>query len=149
MATFLKQIERSKNLTPSVIEDALFLEIRKHEATLIRLNKNRISLDSEDVFGKALGFYTQATEILSGGVKKQGDPFTGIDTGDWFEGFRMNVENNVVSFTSIDQKNNIILKSDNWLSNDVFGLNDGDLKSFIKVVLKPFILSYYKKELGL
>jgi len=149
MANFQQQLDKSKRITPELVEDALFVEIKNHESTLLKLNKNRISIDSEDIYGKALGYYSVATEVLSGGRKKAGDSFTGDDTGNWLKGFVMKIENNVVSFTSTDSKNNTILTSKDWLSHDVFGLSDEDLRSFIKVALKPFVLNYYRKELGL
>lgn len=149
MANFQQQLEKANRITPELVEDALFAEIKNHETTLLKLNKNRISLDSEDIYGKALGYYSVTTEVLSEGRKKAGDPFTGEDTGDWFKGFIMKIENNVVSFTSTDSKNNVILTSKDWLSHDVFGLSDEDLRAFIKVALKPFVINYYRKELGL
>lgn len=149
MATFNEQLNKANQISPSMIEDALFVEIKNNEDTLLKLNKNRISIDSQDIFGKALGYYSAATEVLSGGRKKAGDPFTGQDTGDWFRGFVMKIENNVVTFTSTDSKNETILTSKDWLSNDVFGLSDEDLRAFIKTVLMPFVLDYYRKKLGL
>lgn len=149
MANFNTQLAKCDKITPSDIEDAIFIEIKKNESTLLKLNKNRITIDSEDIYGKALGYYSAATEALSGGRKKTGDPFTGDDTGDWLKGFVMNIDNNVVSFTSTDSKNNTILTSKDWLSHDVFGLSDEDLRAFIKTVLKPFTINYYRKQLGL
>lgn len=123
----------------------MFKYIRSIEKEFLEAEKKRISEDSKDIYGNPLGFYSQATELISGGKKKAGDPFTGIDTGDWFKGFFMQEVSGVLRFGSKDPKTNDILKSDNWLSDEVFGLSDDELKEVIESRLLPFFIENVKK----
>lgn len=123
----------------------MFKYIRSIEKEFLELEKKRISEKSQDIDGNPLGFYSKATELISGGKKKAGDPFTGIDTGDWFKGFYMQEVSGVLRFGSKDPKTNDILKSDNWLSDEIFGLSDDELKAVIDQKLLPFFIENVKK----
>lgn len=123
----------------------MFKYIRSIEKEFLEAEKKRISEDSKDIYGNPLGFYSQATELISGGKKKAGDPFTGIDTGDWFKGFFMQEVSGVLRFGSKDPKTNDILKSDNWLSDEVFGLSDDELNNIINEKLLPFFIDNVRK----
>ena len=156
MANFQQQLTRSKQITPDILSAELFAFIKSISKYLIALNKEQINKNSEDIFGNAIGFYSRATEIISGGKKQWGDPFTGKDTGDWFKGFYMLIENESILFSSTDKKNELILSSagyefadSGWLSSDLFGLTDENLKIVIEKELKPFLINYSRKSLAL
>lgn len=147
MATLAEMLKKSKALKPKTVHDDLFKFIRSIESEILQLEKDRIFNESKDIFGKALGYYSKATEVLSKGAKKAGEPFTGKDTGDFFKGFYMQEVSGVLRFGSTDSKTNIILNSENWLSDEIFGLSDKDLKDVIENRLRPFLLEYYKNKL--
>jgi hypothetical protein len=114
------------------------------------MEKRRLSVDSKDIFGNPIGFYSEGTEIMSGGKKKAGDPFTGIDTGDWFKGFYLQEVSGVLRFGSTDPKTNEILSDgpDNtWLSDELFGLTDKELKEVITRRLLPFFIKNVRNTL--
>lgn len=144
MATLAEKLQKAKKLTPQRLQNDLFKYIRSIEKEILNKEKERISEDSKDVFGKPIGFYSYGSELASGGKKKKGDPFTGIDTGDWFKGFYMQEVSGVLRFGSTDPKSNIILNSDNWLSDELFGLSDEDLKAVISDSLLPFFIDNAK-----
>lgn len=147
MATFQEQLTKANKLTPNKIEADLFKFIRKIENVFIELNKSQLREDSQDIFGKPIGFYSLATDLISGGKKKQGDPFTGEDSGDWFAGFYIQIVSGVVRFSSRDPKNSLILGSDNWLSDDLFGLTDKNLRAVIRKDILPFFLKHIRDTL--
>lgn len=140
MATLLEQQTKAKKLTPKRIEADLFKFIRSIEKEFIELNKSQIRDDSQDIFGNPIGYYSFFTDHLTNGRKKAGKPFTGVDTGDWFKGFYMQEVSGVLRFYSKDPKTSLILSSDDWLSNELFGLTDKNLKGVIASRLLPFIL---------
>lgn len=140
MATLQEQLTKAKKLQPNRLEKDLFKFIKSIEKELLELEKKRISEDSQDIFGKPIGFYSKASELISSGKKKKGDPFTGLDTGDWFKGFYMQEVSGVLRFSSKDVKNNEILSSNNWLSDELFGLSDKDLQKAITDKLLPFFI---------
>ena len=140
MATFQEQLTKSKKLQPQRLLNDLFKFIRSIEKDLLDLEKKRISEDSKDIFGNPIGFYSYWTEVISNGEKKQGQPFTGEDTGGWFKGFYMQEVSGVLRFSSRDPKNQLILNSEHWLSDELFGLTDKELKEVITSRLLPFFI---------
>lgn len=140
MATLQEQLTKAKKLQPKKLENDLFRYVRSIEKELLDLEKKRISEDSKDIFGKPIGFYSAATDLITGGKKRKGDPFTGIDTGDFFKGFNMQEVSGILRFSSSDPKTQTILNSENWLSNELFGLSDEDLKEVIQERLLPFFI---------
>ena len=140
MATLQEQLTKAKKLQPSRLQNDLFKFIKSIEKELLDKNKDQIFNDSKDINGNPLGFYSYATEVISKGKKKKGDPFTGFDTGDFFKGFYMQEVSGVLRFGSSDSKTNTILNSENWLSDELFGLSDENLKEVIATKLLPFFI---------
>jgi len=136
-------------LKPKKLEIDLFKFIRSIEKDLLDIQKKRISVDSEDIFGNPIGFYSYWTEVITNGRKKQGEPFTGIETGDWMRGFYMQEVSGVLRFSSKDPKNQIILNSEHWLSDELFGLSDQELKEVITKRLLPFFIKNARNTLEL
>ena len=149
MATLQEQLSKAKKIQPNRLKNDLFKFIKTIEKEFLDKNKEQIREDSKDIFGKPIGFYSQGTEIMSNGRKKAGDPFTGFDTGDWFKGFSMQEVSGVLRFTSTDPKNSIIMGSPNWLSDELFGLSDENLKEVIETRLLPFFIEHIRKTLDI
>jgi hypothetical protein len=149
MATFQDQLKKAKKITLESQSKDLFKFIRSLEKEILDLGKKRISEDSKDIFGKPIGFYSNATELISGGRKKAGDPFDGIDTGKWMDGFFMQEVSGVLRFSSKDPKTSDILSSDHWLSDQLFGLSDEDLEEVIKTRLLPFFIENARNKLDI
>ena len=149
MATLKEQLQRATQITPEKVNQELFDFIRSIESELTALNKKQLNEESKDVYGKAIGFYSKSTEIITKGAKKQGDPFDAKDTGDFLGGLYAKVQGQNVFFGSSDSKTELILNSDNWLSKDLFGLSDENLNMVIEQKLKPFILQLYRKKLDI
>lgn len=149
MATLQEQLQKSKKLSQKKLSDDLYRFIRTIEKEILDKNKEQIEFDSEDIFGNALGYFSKATEMITGGRKKAGEPFTGKETGDWFKGFYMQEVSGVLRINSKDPKTIDILRSDNWLSNEVFGLSDENLKAIIEEKLLPFFIKNSKEILDI
>lgn len=147
MATFQQQLKKAQQLSPTKIEKSLFKFIRSIEDVLLELNKSQLRDNSQDIFGNPIGFYSFATELISGGRKRRGDPFTGEDTGDWFRGFYFQIVGDVIRFSSRDPKTSLILASKDWLSDEVFGLTDENLKAVIARDIQPFFLKHIRDTL--
>jgi len=140
MATIQEQLTKVKKLQPSRLQKDLFKFIKSIEKELLDKNKDQIFNKSKDINGNPIGFYSYATEVISKGKKKKGEPFTGFDTGDFFKGFYMQEVSGVLRFGSSDSKTQTILNSKNWLSNELFGLSDENLKEVIEKRLLPFFI---------
>jgi uncharacterized protein (UPF0335 family) len=149
MANFQQQLEKSKRIDAETVSDELFKFIKSVSALMVELNKKQINEDSQDIYGKAIGFYSRATELITNGAKGAGEPFTGEDTGSFLDKFYVTVLDDVFYFGSTDPKTDDILDSPHWLSSSLFGLTDKNLKEVIETKIQPFVLNYYRKELGL
>ena len=149
MGTFHQQLERSKDLTAEIIAKELFDFIKTLSDYMVELNKNQINIDSQDIYGKAIGFYSKATELLTNGAKGAGEPFTGKDTGSFLDKFYVTVLDDVFFFGSTDPKTDDILSSPNWLSSSLFGLTEENLNELIETKILPFVLDYNRQKLGL
>ena len=148
MANFQQQLEKANAIKPELVSKALFDFIKSIEKELIDLNKKQLNEDSKDIYGEAIGFYSHATEVISKGSKKRGEPFDAKDTGGFLNNFYMTVLNETFYFGSTDPKTDDILDSPNWLSSDLFGLSEENLREVIETKFKPFIINYYRKSLG-
>ena len=147
MANFQEQIEKAKQLKPEKISKELFKFIRSIEKKILDKNKEQIYENSQDIHGQAIGFYSYATEQITKGRKKKGEPFDGKDTGDFFNKMYMQEVSGVVRFGSKSPHYADILKSKSWLSKDILGLTDKNLKELIQTELLPFIITHYRKIL--
>jgi len=145
MGTFLTSQKAAAKLTPAKVSKDVFNFIRTIERELAQYNKARIFIDSEDVFGKAIGYYSPATEELTDGRKKAGDPYTLFEEGDFLGGLYAEVKEDGIYFDTSDSKKKEVLK--NLLTQDIFGLHDADLTKAIDERILPFLLSYYKQHL--
>lgn len=149
MATLQEQLQKAKKATPGNLSKDLFKFIRSIEEDILDLERKRISEDSKDIFGQPIGFYSFFTDHLTNGIKKAGEPFTGKDTGEWFEGFYMQEVSGVLRFSSKDPKTKDILNSEHWLSDELFGLSDEDLEGVIETRLLPFFIENSRKKLDI
>ena len=147
LTVFDKKIDASLRLDPDVVSKELFDFIKSISEYLIAMNKKQLNEDSQDIYGQAIGFYSKATEIITKGAKKAGEPFDAKDTGAFLDKFYMTVYDNIFFFGSSDPKTEDILNSDNWLSQDLFGLTEENLQKAIDEKFKPFIIDYYRKNL--
>ncbi len=149
MANFKQQLKKAKKLTPTRLSNDLFSFIRKIEKEIVKLNVDQINIESKDIFNKNIGFYSYATEVITNGAKKQGEPFTGKDSGDWLKSFFVDIQGKAFRLYATDPKTHLILDSENWLSDDLFGLSDKDLKALISSRLAPFFIQNLRDKLDL
>ncbi len=149
MANFNTQLKKAQKITPTKLSNDLFLFIRSIEAEIVKLNVDQINVDSKDIFNKNIGFYSYATEILTNGAKGRGEPFTGKDTGKWLESFYLDVQGKAFRLFATDPKTHLILDSENWLSDDLFGLTDKNLRELIASRLTPFYIENLRNQLDI
>lgn len=136
---------KAKSIKPSQVRKDLFNFIRSIEQELIAYNVATLNQNSEDVFGKPIGFYSSGTEIITNGRKKTGEPFDLTETGKFLDSIFAKVQSNSILFDATDPKKKEVLK--NLLTDDIFGLQDADLKMVVNERLLPFLLKYYKTKL--
>lgn len=147
MANFLQAQQTAKAIRPAKVRSELFDFIRRIEKELVAYNTATIFEDSQDVNGKPIGFYSKATELITGGRKAKGQPFDLMETGDFLESFFAKVGRNTIQFGATDPKLRDVLQ--NLLTNDIFGLQDDDLNKVINDRFLPFLLKHYRANLNI
>jgi len=149
MANIEEHFAQVKGINEALISRELFDFIRSIESDFIDLNRKQLNEKSKDIYGQAIGFYSKATEVITKGRKKAGEPFDAKDTGSFLQKLYAKIEQDRVVFGSTDSKVELIMNSDNWLSHDLFGLTDDDLNKVINEKVLPFMIDNYRKHLGL
>jgi len=149
MANIEEHFAQVQGINEALVSRELFDFIRSIESELTNLNRKQLNEKSKDIYGDAIGFYSKATEVITKGRKKAGEPFDAKDTGSLLNKLYARIEQDRVVFGSTDSKVELILNSDNWLSHDLFGLTDSDLNKIIKEKILPFMIDNYRKKLGL
>ena len=91
-----------------------------------------------------IGYYSPLTEILSGGRKKAGTPYTLFDTGDFYRSMFVNVLANEILITANDTK----MLDQDWYTKHILGLNDENLQKLIYKVKENYI-KYIRKVLAI
>lgn len=147
MANFNQQLVKAKTLNPDKVSKALFRFIKSIEKQILDRNKEQLYEDSQDIHGQAIGFYSFATEQITKGRKKKGEPFDAKDSGDLFKQMYMQEVSGVIRFGSKSPHLADIFKSKSWLSKDILGLTDENLNEIIQTELLPFIINHFRNTL--
>ena len=145
MGTFLSQYEKAIKLTPQKVRNDLFVFIRTLETYFADLNVEQLHLESKDIFGNPIGFYSAGTEAITNGRKKEGDPFNLKESGQFLNELFAKVQGDSLFFDTNDEKKPEVLE--NLLSQDVFGLSDENLQEAINTKLLPFFQNYFFEKL--
>lgn len=142
---FLEAQKKARRLTPTKVKNDLFDFIRTLENEMAQYNRSRLNIDSQDIEGKPIGFYSPATEAITNGRKKAGQPFNLFETGKFLPSIFSKVQNDSIFFGAKDPKVFAIFR--NLLSTNIFGLQDEDLNRILTEKVKPFLIDYYKLNL--
>lgn len=145
MANFLQLQQRTRNLKPQKVRNELFKFIRSIESELALYNRAQLNLDSTDVKGQPIGFYSKGTEIITKGRKKEGQPFDLFETGKFLGGLFAKVQGKIVVFGTTDGKEEKVLA--NLYTQDIFGLDKNSLNRVVEDKLIPYFQDYYREKL--
>ena len=145
MQAYLNLYQNANRLTKSKVKADLFKFIRQLEGGLAVINRDTLFKKSQDIQGDSIGFYSRSTEEITGGRKREGDPFDLRESGTFLDSLYVKVQNDSILFDTTDPKKSEVLK--NLLSEDIFGLQDNDLNDLLEQKLAPFMVIYYTQEL--
>lgn len=153
MATLYQQLKKSEKISPNNLNDELFKLVKSLERDIKKTNLNeQLFNEGVDAHGKPLfskttkrGTYSKMTEQLSGGKKRAGDPYTLRDTGEFYKGFFLKIENDKALFGSTDEKTPMLIAD----FGEIFGLTDENLKALIDKKLKPLFIREIRRKIDL
>lgn len=129
-------------------EDWIFkkvLDVPSIKRKIIELNTERqLGDEGINALGRIIGLYSYATEFLSEGRKKAGDPFTLNDTGAFWASFEVQVYKGRITIEADGQKDDGDILDKYGI--DVLGLTDENLQILIEDA-KQLYLEYYRSIL--
>ncbi|NQV77091.1 MAG: hypothetical protein HQ490_01900 [Lutibacter sp.] len=149
MATILQQINNLKKLKSSLVVEKVFQALKEAENKVIVYNRNQLS-KGQDVDGKEVGKYSEHTQTFAtrDGIltdKPYNNPYNFNWTGEFLKGFEISVTNKDATIFSTGIGSGE--KASFLLSENLFGLNEENLKKVIKEDILPFIQKYAKSVL--
>jgi len=135
-------------------ERAVFDEVmgsKRVTDLIIYLNtEEQLFKEGVDSQGNVIGTYSFATEFITDGLKKAGDPFTLKDTGAFYDSFRVRVRNGIITITADPIKTNEAGETENIYEKfgnfHIEGLTEQNLEVVRKFCLEYF-QNYYRKLL--
>ena len=151
MATILQQQKKLEKLSPKVTIENVFKALKSVQDKLIELNKSQLN-KGEDIFGDVVGYYTSNTERKSKlentkKEKKEGSPYNFQWSGDFFDGFKVGINDNEVTILSNVQGDDDKL---GFLKmNNLEGLQKENLNKVIKEDVLPFMHKIARETLGI
>jgi len=155
MATLRQQLQRAQSLNKSVAVDDVFSVIREIEQIILDKNREQLFENSQDRYGNVLGFYSYATEQITHGSKKAGEPFDAYDTGSLQEKMYLTFYPDGVGVFSEDNKAEGLTSENDggefstWLTKDLFGLSEKNLREVIEKSILPLFIKAQRNKLNL
>lgn len=97
------------------------------------IRNNQLTNEGIDEAGRIIGYYSFLTEIISGGAKREGDPYDLNDSGSFYRSMFVQVFKD--SFV-IDANSQTFfeMKTQNWYSDGILGLTDENLQKVIQKI---------------
>ena len=146
MSTIRQMLFRAKIAHKSIPSDMTkIVKILSEDILdLIRERQLHRGLNSE---GKIIGRYTAATEQISGGRKKEGQPYDFLDTGDLFRGFKYNFKGGELEIFSTDSKFDQLKWEHERGNGKLFVLSEENQHLLNFEMIKPMLVRFLKSHL--
>ena len=152
MATILQQQKKLEKLSPKVTIENIFQALKHAEKLVLDINKSQLS-DGDNSLGDNVGTYhpdTQAyydADSINRVTKSSGDPYNFDWSGSFFDGFELSVQGieATISSTGVGSGG----KKKFLTTNNLFGLQEDNLKTIIKEEILPFMHKIARETLGI
>lgn len=97
------------------------------------IRNDQLTNEGIDEAGRIIGYYSFLTEIISGGAKREGDPYDLNDSGSFYRSMFVQVFKD--SFV-IDANSQTFfeMKTQDWYSDGILGLTDENLQKVIQKI---------------
>lgn len=128
-------------------EDKIFklvLDNRVIRELIIFLNTDdQLGDERTDSLGRVLGFYSFATELITDGRKKAGEPFNLNDTGAFWDSWQVFIGEAVITIDANPNKGDTDLFEKYGI--DILGLTEKNLRALIDVAFEQYI-NWYRRN---
>jgi len=99
-----------------------------------------------DATGEIIGRYSKTTEVISGGTKREGEPYNLFDSGSFFRSMFVDVLTNSIEIDATSSTYNEMQKQD-WWRISILGMTSENLEQYAEL-LKENYITYTRKALG-
>lgn len=113
-----------------------------HQQILNWIRNDQLIDKGEDADGDVIGFYSFATELMSGGSKQEGDHYTLKDTGELHRSFFIRVLRDSFIIDGDTAK----IEDQDWFSERIVALSELSLQKFIEIY-EQIAISYAREVL--
>lgn len=131
---FLLEVQAWKQSFDKVTKDQILDWVKNDQL------KNR----GVDGKGEVIGYYSYATELITKGRKRQGDPYTLEDTGAFYASMEVEITDSLLYVTGNGRKgnDNLYTKYGDYITT----LTDGNVEK-LKEIINQKIIDYVRKVL--
>jgi len=106
-------------------------DLKKEVIRLIQ--EDQLTKEGIDEAGTVIGYYSQATEIITRGRKRAGDHYTLDDTGSFYRSMMVQVFGTGLEIDASSQTYSE-MQGQSWWTDGILGLTDENLQSIIELV---------------
>lgn len=135
-----QQLQRIRLLSENKAWFDTFTTATKNEI-LNWVKIDQLTNEGVDKFGNIIGFYSFATQLITDGRKRAGDPFDLNDSGEFYRSMFISVFLDSIVIDAGSQTYAEMQKQD-WFSNSILGLTDENFEK-----LKSKVLESYQKHI--
>ncbi len=111
------------------------------------IQKDQITNKGVDKFGKTIGYYSYATELITKGRKQQGDHYTLFNEGYFYRSMYVVVFKDEIAIDANSPSFTEMQKQD-WYKDAILGLTDENFQK-LKEIVKNSAIDYERKVLGI
>jgi len=137
-------LKKTSLLYDSIAWVELFTYDLKKEILLSWIQNDQLIKQGIDSEGNVIGHYSEATEIISGGLKKAGDRYTLKDTGDFFSSMFITV---FFDYIEIDADFDKMINQE-WYREQIIGLSYENIQRLVQKA-KYNYPTYVRRVLGI
>lgn len=114
------------------------------------IRQDQLTAKGEDADGDVIGYYSRATELMSGGSKQEGDHFTLNDTGQFYQSMSATpVSDGLIIDGDITEMESSYSQTNGyWWNDEILGLNEENMEKLSYEVAQSY-LKYARKILQL
>jgi hypothetical protein len=109
-------------------------EVKEMVVKLIQ--EGQLIAEGVDSTGNVIGYYSAFTEILSGGRKREGDPYTLEDTGEFFRSMFVQVLADSIKINADYAKMN----DKDWWDLNILKLTEENLTKYVEKIKENYII---------
>lgn len=136
-----------EKLDTKKLEIELFKYLKSNPEKILFYQRQQLFKKSIGADDESLGSYSEGSENINP-KKVKGSKFSMVDSGDFKKGLFVKVHYRHLIISSSTSHLKDMLENESFETIDFFGLTEDSYRRFNESVIKPFILSWTKKQIS-